>query len=131
MRQEVDGNYETNPHDIFTPYSSPIYFKPLSSFISQRFLVFLIAYQTMQRAAAVKDQPRRSSGVEAAEGEKVFRGDQEFGQTSSNYLKTILALALWLGTFHLNAGLLILALLFLSLRQALLFVSLSCFYSLE
>ncbi|KAK7346253.1 hypothetical protein VNO80_20768 [Phaseolus coccineus] len=78
----------------------------------------------MQRSVAVKDQPRRSSGVAPAEGEKVFRGDEKFGHNSSNYLKTILALALWLGTFHLNAGLILLALLFLSLPQALLLIGL-------
>ncbi|KAL9327224.1 hypothetical protein ACSQ67_007869 [Phaseolus vulgaris] len=52
----------------------------------------------MQRAVAVKDQSRRISGVAAAEGEKVFRGDEKFGHTSSsNYLKKILALALLIG----------------------------------
>ncbi|XP_014509353.1 diacylglycerol O-acyltransferase 2D-like isoform X2 [Vigna radiata var. radiata] len=78
----------------------------------------------MQRATAVNDQPQRSSGPAAADGEKVFRGDEEFNYASSNYLKTIFALALWLGTFHLNAGLILLTLLVLSLSQALLLIGL-------
>ncbi|WVZ26004.1 hypothetical protein V8G54_004548 [Vigna mungo] len=78
----------------------------------------------MQRATAANDQPQRSSGPAAADGEKVFRGDEEFNYASSNYLKTIFALALWLGTFHLNAVLILLTLLVLSLSQALLLIGL-------
>ncbi|TKY58418.1 Diacylglycerol O-acyltransferase 2 [Spatholobus suberectus] len=73
----------------------------------------------MQRAATTED-PRRRSGDAATEGEKMFKGSEEFADTSSNYLKTVLALALWLGAIHFNAALMLFAVLFLSLHQALL-----------
>uniref|UniRef100_A0A0R0IAK9 Diacylglycerol O-acyltransferase n=1 Tax=Glycine max TaxID=3847 RepID=A0A0R0IAK9_SOYBN len=72
----------------------------------------------MQRTAAATDEPRRRSGD--AEGEKVFKGSEVFGDTSPNYLKTILALALWLGTIHFNVALVLFAIFFLSLHKALL-----------
>ncbi|KAL2334143.1 hypothetical protein Fmac_015356 [Flemingia macrophylla] len=72
----------------------------------------------MQRAAAT-DEPRRRS-VDAAEEEKVFRGGDEFADASSSFLRTILALSLWLGAIHFNAALVFFALLFLSLPKALL-----------
>ncbi|KAG4939062.1 hypothetical protein GLYMA_16G115700v4 [Glycine max] len=75
----------------------------------------------MQRTAAATEEPRRSSGdASAAEGEKVFKGSEVFGDTSPNYLKTILALALWLGTIHFNAALVLFAIFFLSLHKAFL-----------
>ncbi|KAG5007707.1 hypothetical protein JHK85_026249 [Glycine max] len=72
----------------------------------------------MQRTAVATDEPRRRSGD--AEGEKVFKGSEVFGDTSPNYLKTILALALWLGTIHFNVALVLFAIFFLSLHKALL-----------
>ncbi|KHN39764.1 Diacylglycerol O-acyltransferase 2 [Glycine soja] len=76
----------------------------------------------MQRTAAATEEPRRSSPATAAaaEGEKVFKGSEVFGDTSPNYLKTILALALWLGTIHFNAALVLFAIFFLSLHKAFL-----------
>ncbi|XP_027345038.1 diacylglycerol O-acyltransferase 2D-like [Abrus precatorius] len=76
----------------------------------------------MQRGniAAAPEDHRRHSGVAAAEGETVFKGIEEFADTSSNYFKSILALALWLGTIHFNAALVLFTLLFLPLSKALL-----------
>ncbi|KAK7386589.1 hypothetical protein VNO78_26922 [Psophocarpus tetragonolobus] len=74
----------------------------------------------MQRAAEMEDSRRSSGDTAAAEAEKVFKGSEEFGDTSANYAKTILALALWLGTIHFNAALMLFAVLFISLRKALL-----------
>ncbi|XP_061355789.1 diacylglycerol O-acyltransferase 2D-like isoform X2 [Gastrolobium bilobum] len=70
---------------------------------------------------AAPEEYRRSSGEPGAEEAKVFRGNEVFGESpSSNFLKTILALALWLGTIHLNAALMLFAVLFLPLSKALL-----------
>ncbi|OIV93678.1 hypothetical protein TanjilG_16529 [Lupinus angustifolius] len=51
---------------------------------------------------------------------KVFKASEEFSDVSSNSLKTIVALGLWLGTIHLNAALILFALLFLPLSKSLL-----------
>ncbi|CAJ1942139.1 unnamed protein product [Sphenostylis stenocarpa] len=111
-------------HMTFLPLTlSPFYSNPPLFIHKTTLPPSLIAYHTMQRAAA-KHQPRRSSGGDAAEEEKVFKGDQEFADSSSNYLKTIFALALWLGTIHLNAALVLFALLFLCVREALLLLGL-------
>ncbi|KAK7262789.1 hypothetical protein RJT34_30370 [Clitoria ternatea] len=77
----------------------------------------------MQRGktAAVSEERRQSSGeTTAEEGKKVFKGSEEFVDSSSNYVKTILALALWLGAIHFTAALMLFALLFLPLSKAIL-----------
>ncbi|KAK7250746.1 hypothetical protein RIF29_33387 [Crotalaria pallida] len=56
---------------------------------------------------------------QAAE-EKVFKASEVFADSSSNAFKTIFALAFWLGAIHLNALLVLFALLFLPLSKALL-----------
>ncbi|KAI4314686.1 hypothetical protein L6164_027572 [Bauhinia variegata] len=51
--------------------------------------------------------------------EKVFRGIEEFGGRSST-LKTILAMAIWLGAIHANVALVLLAVFYLPVTKALL-----------
>lgn len=124
----VDGNSEKRrkPTWHFCPSHFPLFTPRPSlpcSFIKTTLPPLTFGNQTMQRTAAATDEPRRRSGD--AEGEKVFKGSEVFGDTSPNYLKTILALALWLGTIHFNVALVLFAIFFLSLHKALLFVSLS------
>ncbi|KAI4327880.1 hypothetical protein L6164_020291 [Bauhinia variegata] len=74
--------------------------------------------------AVVEEGPeteRRRSDVVGEE--KVFRGIEEFGKTSSK-LKVILALAIWLGAIHANVALVLLAVFFLPHAKALLIFSL-------
>ncbi|KAJ7953264.1 diacylglycerol O-acyltransferase 2-like [Quillaja saponaria] len=61
-----------------------------------------------------REQQRDEGGEE-----KVFRGSDELGK-SSNLWKTFVAIGIWLGTFHLNAAVILFAIFFLPLSKALL-----------
>ena len=65
-------------------------------------------------------QERRRFDEVVGGEEKVFRGRDEY---SSNMFNSIIALAIWLGAIHFTAALVLLAVFFLSLSKALLFVS--------
>lgn len=87
----------------------------------------------MERGKIAASAPEEHRRCLSSPEEKVFLGSEEFSDSSysSHPLKTILALALWLGAIHLNAALMFFSLLFLPLSKALLFVrffSSSSFY---